>query len=60
MLQDRWRYADPFRAGDDRDRAITAERRILEAALSGARLLHVRAPFPVDPRRVAHAIQDAM
>jgi hypothetical protein len=60
MLQDRWRYADPFRPGDDRERAITAERRILEAALSGARLLHVRAPFPVDPRRVAHAIQDAM
>jgi hypothetical protein len=60
MLQDRWRYADPSRPGDDRERAVAAERRILDAALSGARLLHVRAPFPVDPRRVARALRDAM
>lgn len=60
MLQDRWRYADPSRPGDDRERAVAAERRILDAALGGARLLHVRAPFPVDPRRVARALRDAM
>jgi hypothetical protein len=60
MLQDRLRYADPSRAGDGRDRAVAAERRILERALAGARVLHVRAPFPVDPRRVASAIREAM
>jgi hypothetical protein len=60
MLQDRLRYADPSRAGDGRDRTMDAERRILERALAGARILHVRAPFPVDPRRVASAVREAM
>jgi hypothetical protein len=60
MLQDRLRYADPSRAEDYRDRTVGAERRILERALAGARILHVRAPFPVDPRRVASALREAM
>ncbi|HWU06311.1 MAG TPA: hypothetical protein VN520_07985 [Streptomyces sp.] len=60
MLQDRLRYADPSLAGDGRDRTSGAERGILERALAGARILHVRAPFPVDPRRVAAAVREAM
>ena len=59
MLQDRRRYADPA-VGDDRERALAADRQVLEKALAGAKVLSVRAPFPVDPRRVARAVQDAM
>jgi hypothetical protein len=60
MLQDRLRYAEPAGEGDGREAAVLAERRVLEQSLAGAQVLHVRAPFPVDPRRVAHAIGEAM
>jgi hypothetical protein len=60
MLRDRWSYADPRPARDERERAMAEERRILERALAEARVLHVRAPFPTDPRRVAEAIREAM
>jgi hypothetical protein len=60
LLHDRRRYADPAQPGDDRERAIAAERRILERALKGVRVLDVRAPFPVDPCRVARAVREAM
>jgi hypothetical protein len=60
MLQDRLRYADPSRAGGGRERAVDAERAVLGRALAGARILHVRAPFPVDPRRVVSALREAM
>ncbi|SFP12938.1 hypothetical protein SAMN05660464_2147 [Geodermatophilus dictyosporus] len=60
MLQDRLRYADPWLVGDGRGRTVDAECRILERALAGARVLHVRAPFPVDPRRVVSALREAL
>jgi hypothetical protein len=60
MIRDRWAYARPGLAQDDRIRAMAYERQILERALSGARVLNVQAPFPVDPRRVADAIREAM
>jgi hypothetical protein len=59
LLHDRLRYADPSLDGHAREHAIEAERRILERALADVRLLSVRAPFPVDPRRVADAIRTA-
>jgi hypothetical protein len=60
LLHDRWRYADPSRAGDERERAVAAECRLLERALAGAQVLSVRAPFPVNPGRVAAAVRAAM
>jgi hypothetical protein len=60
LLEDRERYADPSHAGDGRERAVLAERRVLEKALAGARVVRVRAPFPVDPRLVARAVRDAL
>jgi hypothetical protein len=59
LLHDRLRYANPSLDGSTRERAIEAERRILERAFSDVQLLSVRAPFPVDPRRVADAIRTA-
>ena len=60
LLQDRRRYADPTLSGEERERAVAAERRVLECALAGARVLSVRAPFPVDPGRVARAVREAL
>ena len=60
MLQDRLRYADPSVPWEEREAAVAAESRVLERVLAGVRLLHVRAPFPVDPRAVADAIRQAM
>jgi hypothetical protein len=61
LLQDRLRYADPSAVvGAARQRAVDAERGILARALDEVPLLSVRAPFPVDPRRVADAVRAAM
>lgn len=60
MLQDRLRYADLSLQAGERERAVAAECAVLEKALAGARVLSVRAPFPVDPGLVARAVQEAM
>jgi hypothetical protein len=49
-------YAFPADAADAMERAIAAETTILERALATGRTFEVRAPFPVDPRRVAEAL----
>ena len=57
-LQERARYAAPDRgAAAGAEAIIERERELLLRALSATRLLSVRAPFPVDPRRVADALQ---
>ena len=55
-ILDRRRYAFPLDDGSPVDTAIASERRTLEAALDGRRVIEVRAPFPVDPNRVAAAV----
>lgn len=56
-LQERARFAAPGRAVDeDVERIVARERALLEPALAAARVLVVRAPFPVDPRQTADAI----
>ena len=60
QLQDRRRWSDPSLPGGDRERAIAGECAVLTRALAGARVLSVRAPFPVDPGEVARALQAAM
>ncbi|MBW3609720.1 MAG: hypothetical protein KY463_15555, partial [Actinobacteria bacterium] len=55
--QERARFAAPGRAVDeDVERIVSLERALLEPALAAARVLVVRAPFPVDPRQTADAI----
>ena len=57
-LQERGRYAAPESgAPDGAEAVIERERDLLLPVLSATRLLSVRAPFPVDPRRVADAVQ---
>lgn len=60
LLAERRRYADPLVPGGARERTIDAECAILSQALGRAQVLAVRAPFPVDPRRVAAAVEGAM
>ena len=40
--------------------AVAADERLLRELLDGATVLRVEAPFPVDPRRVAAAIEAAL
>jgi len=51
--------AEP-QAGGAREASILAEHELLSRLLDGARVLRVEAPFPVDPRRVAAAIEAAL
>jgi hypothetical protein len=53
---DRRRYAFPLENGTPVETAVASERRTLESALDGRRVIEVRAPFPVDPNRVAAAV----
>ena len=56
-LQQRARFAAPGRTVDeDVERIVARARALLAAALSAARVLVVRAPFPVDPHQAADAI----
>jgi hypothetical protein len=55
-LLERRRYAFPRDAEDRMDAAVANETRLLERALGQGRTFEVRAPFPVDPRRVATAL----
>jgi len=53
---DRRRYAFPLDGESPVETAIAKERRVLESALEGRRVIEVRAPFPVDPNTVAAAV----
>jgi hypothetical protein len=55
-LFERRAYALPGEEDGLRERAIRAERQLLEQALSAAPVFEVHAPFPGDPRVVAAAI----
>lgn len=52
-LTERAGYALPQRPVDAMARSVEHERRLLETALGGVRVVRVRAPFPTDPRAVA-------
>jgi hypothetical protein len=60
LLRHRLRYAEASLSHEDGGSAAAAERDVLVRALDRTRVLHVRAPFPVDPRRIAHAVQEAL
>jgi hypothetical protein len=53
---ERRRYPFWRERGNRLDEAVAEETRLLELALAKGRTLEVRAPFPVDPRRVADAL----
>jgi hypothetical protein len=53
---ERRRYAFPRETGSPMEPAIAEETRLLEHALGNGRTLELRAPFPVDPRKVAEAL----
>jgi hypothetical protein len=53
---ERRRYAFPRETGTPMESAIAEETRLLEQALGKRRTLELRAPFPVDPRKVAEAL----
>ena len=55
-IQERARYAAPERAAEGPEEVIARERDLLRPVLSAIRLVSVKAPFPVDPRRVAEAL----
>jgi hypothetical protein len=55
-VQERRRYAFPRAGGESLDDVVLREAAILERALGHGAVLEVRAPFPVDPRRVAAAV----
>jgi hypothetical protein len=59
-LFERRRYAVPNAPGLALESTVTAEARMLEAALSRRPTLEVRSRFPVDPRAVADAITRAL
>jgi hypothetical protein len=52
---ERRRYAFPG-SGGELEQAVDEEAGLLERALAKGRTVEVRAPFPVDPRRVADAL----
>ena len=56
-LLDRRRYAYPDISDDPRRDLEVAEAALLRELLADARAIEVTAPFPVDPRRVADAIE---
>lgn len=53
---ERRRYAFPRETGNPMEPGIAEETRLLEQALDNGRTLELRAPFPVDPRKVAEAL----
>ena len=55
-LLERRRYALPAAPAESLDDVVRREAALLERALARAPVLQVRAPFPVDPRRVADAV----
>jgi hypothetical protein len=55
-LLERRRYALPAAPAESLDDVVNREAALLERALAGAPVLEVRAPFPVDPRRIADAV----
>jgi hypothetical protein len=55
-MLERRRYAFPGEGGDGLEEAVDAETELLGRALANGRTVEVRAPFPVDPRRVADAL----
>jgi hypothetical protein len=52
-LTERAGYAFPQRPIDAMVRSVEHERRLLETALGGVKVVRLRAPFPTDPRAVA-------
>jgi hypothetical protein len=56
---DRVAYSAPQRAADVRS-WLELERAVLRRGLDSAELLHIEAPFPVDPRRVATLISERL
>jgi hypothetical protein len=59
-LLERRRYAFPNGRGSALDEAVATETRILERALAQGLTFQVRAPFPVDPSRIAAAVSRAL
>jgi hypothetical protein len=59
-LEGRLRFAFPGRSIVPLAAAVERERELLEDALAEVPVVDVRAPFPVDPRRVADAIGRAL
>jgi hypothetical protein len=59
-LAQRRGYAFPGERGDVRHDIVEREAGLLERALAQARVFELRAPFPVDPRRVASALRRAL
>jgi hypothetical protein len=55
---ERRRYAFPGEGGFRLEQAVDEETRLLERALAKGPTVEVRAPYPVDPRRVAEALGD--
>jgi hypothetical protein len=55
-MLERRSYAFPDAGGSRLEQAVDAEATLLERALANGRTVEVRAPFPVDPRRVADAL----
>jgi hypothetical protein len=53
-------YAFPLEAADGLRATVERETALLERALARGRVLEVRAPFPVDPTRVADALLRAL
>lgn len=60
-LYERARYATPGRAvTEDQEEIIARERALLEPVLAATQVVSVKAPFPVDPRRVAQALESIL
>jgi hypothetical protein len=57
--QERAAFAFPSRS-IDHSTWIDRERRVLDEALRSVELVHIEAPFPTDPRRVADVIRDRL
>jgi hypothetical protein len=55
-LLERRRFAFPDGRNSALEAAVASETRLLERALARGRTFELRAPFPVDPRRVAAAL----
>jgi hypothetical protein len=59
-LAERRRYAFPVQAAHPgpAERSADADLRVLRRVLAASRVIEVRAPFPVDPRRIAGALAE--
>ena len=55
-VRDRARFAAPLSPGPAPEEIAAREEEVLRGLLAGAAVIGVRAPFPVDPRRVAAAV----